>query len=155
MLFWKKTHEFNCISWSDDLDTDLIIFPLQIFHLQREHQHLNHFRVAQSVFHNAGDPLHWWHLSLIRFRCPLSLYNRFADSLTCIQKLHVACNILCGAPALLGPPLEHFYPSLQHQNSPANSVRELFKSSEDSSCLLVSIKKNYFIWFRGSFVGTS
>jgi len=52
---------------------------------------------------------------------------------------------------LLGPPLEHFYPSLQRHNSPANSTRELFKSSTDSASLLVSIKKNYFIWVRGSF----
>ena len=37
------------------------------------------------------------------------------------------------------PPLEHFHPSLQRHNSPANSVRELFKSSTDLASLLVSI----------------
>jgi len=31
-------------------------------------------------------------------------------------------------------------------NSPADSARELFKSSTDSASPLVSIKKNYFIW---------
>jgi len=39
------------------------------------------------------------------------------------------------------PNLEHFYPSLQRHTSPANSVRELFKSSADSASLLASIKK--------------
>jgi len=56
---------------------------------------------------------------------------------------------------LFRPPLEHFHPSLQRHNSLANSVKELFKSSTDSASLLVSIKKNYFIWVRGSLGGMS
>jgi len=54
---------------------------------------------------------------------------------------------------LFRPPLEHFHPSLQRHNSPANSVRELFKSSTDSASLLVSIKNKYFIWVGGSLGG--
>ena len=42
------------------------------------------------------------------------------------------------------PRLEHFYPSFQRHNSPANSVGELFKSCTDSVSLLVLIKKKSF-----------
>ena len=48
-------------------------------------------------------------------------------------------------PAFLsGPPLEHFYPRLHRHNSPANSVRGLYKSSTDWASFLVSIKKKLF-----------
>jgi len=45
---------------------------------------------------------------------------------------------------LLGPPLEHSYPSLQRHNSPVTSVGELFKCSKDSESLLVSFKNKLF-----------
>jgi len=54
---------------------------------------------------------------------------------------------------LLGPLLQQFYPSLQRHNSPANSVRELFKSSTDSASLLVSIEKKSISFGLGVLLG--
>jgi len=55
--------------------------------------------------------------------------------------------------ALFRPPLEYFHPSLQRHNSPANSVRELFKSSTDLASLLISIKKIYISFGLGVLLG--
>jgi len=51
------------------------------------------------------------------------------------------CRIVNPILTRSGPRLTRFFPSLQRHNSPADSVRELLKSSTDSASLLVSIKK--------------
>jgi len=70
----KKT-ESSCVTniniwvWLFELkrywNTDLIIVPLPNVLLQRKHWHLDDLFAAQDAFHNAGNILRWWYLSII------------------------------------------------------------------------------------------